>query len=150
MPIDLTALKNEIQNGPLKTTLAPLVTAKDWTQIASILNDKAQGGGTIEPSTVTARQLLGAVVGSEYVAASWTAAMRDLWRDILNEASRNAAPIKSAAFRNLVLAAVPSAASATRANLAALQTRAASRIELLFGEDLAVEAQQVYKAMVEI
>lgn len=131
MPIDPVQLREEINTGPLAATLAPLVAARIWQGIADKLNDKTLGGAQVDEIEVSARQLLGCLVGSEYLAL--TQAQRDLWGLIIREASVNKAPIKATAFRNLVLAAIPSSASATRTALGALQTRTGSRIEILFG-----------------
>ena len=140
MPLDPVALRTDIKTGPNSATLLPLLNASNYQGLADALNNRATGGANVDEDEVTARQLLGCVVGSEYIAASWTTAMRELWKDILAEASQNKAPIKNTAFRNLVLAAVPSAATVTRANLSALQTRLGSRIEILFGVGQTIDA----------
>lgn len=131
MPITPGPLRTEIHSGPLAATLLPLLQARSFVQLATVLNDRAQGGANVDEVTVTARQILGCLAGSEYLAL--TAAQRQLFDLIITEAAQNGAPIQSAAFRNLILTAIPASASTTRSNLAALQSRQGSRIEILFG-----------------
>lgn len=131
MPIDPVQLRAEIQSGPLTATLLPLLQASNWQGLADKLNDRTIGGANVDENEVTARQIIGCLVGSEYLAL--TQAQRDLFGLLINESSQNKFPIKNTAARNLMLAAIPASASGTRTNLGALQTRQGSRIEIVFG-----------------
>lgn len=129
MPIDYDALATEIGTDPQGLGYS----GNSDHQIAEILNTKGLSGETIEPQFVSADELQRAVVGAEYLTL--TDVQRELWLAILTAAAagERGVAVGDPDIRGQVLA-IWTAGSTTRSNLAALQTRDASRGEILFGE----------------
>lgn len=142
MAITKAALKSEIQNDPNALGYAPFSAASDWDSIAALLNDRSKGG-QINVAVLDARSLVNAVVAAEYNALTQPA--RDLWRDILTVGATQGVRLNDSGIVALVLAVW--SAGTTRTNLVALQKRAGSRCEALFGEATAVNAQDVFNAV---
>ena len=143
MAIVTQLLKAEIQSDPNALGYAPLVAAKNWGGISEILNDPAKGAVT----TVTyqsAVTLQGAVVPAEYIAL--TQQQRDLWQAIIT-ASGSSVDVNATGIKAQIGAIYTSGtAPLTRAAMIALQTRQASRGEILFGIDTVVDFYDVYYA----
>lgn len=142
MAITKAALKSEIQIDPNALGYAPFNAASDWDSIVALLNDKSKGG-QINVSVLDARSLVNAVVASEYNTLTQPA--RDLWRDVLTVGVSQGVRLNDSGIVSLVLAIW--SAGATRTNLIALQKRAGSRCEALFGEGAAVNSQDVFNAV---
>lgn len=128
MPIDVSALKTELLADPTSLGYASSIATKDLNRLADILN--TTGTNSVTVGTVTAVALQRCVVASEYLVL--TAAQRNLW-DIVILTGLNGITLSNALVRGQI-GAVWSAATVTRSNLSALQTRLASRIEVVFGE----------------
>lgn len=139
MAITLTALKNELNSDPKSLGYSAL----DDFEAADKLNEAGASGETIEPAFVTAFQAQQEVVGSEYLTL--TIGEQNLWNAILISVDSQGVPIKNAIIRGQV-ATIWGAGTTTRTNLVALQTRSASRAEVLFGEDVVVSMMDVHRA----
>jgi len=143
--IDLAALKTEMETGPLATEIAPLITAGSTQAIADVLNTPDVSRQI--DNFVTAIDITEAVDPIDFPTASNEQWKRDLWRDILlsvsseDEINANATNLKAKVLL------IFSPATDTRTNLAALQTRNGSRIEVVFGLNLTVSHGQVAKAL---
>jgi hypothetical protein len=135
-------LKVEIQSDPNALGYAALVAAKNWSGIADVLNNPANGQST-SVAYVNAQDLQNAVVASEYLALNQQ--QRDLWQAIITAAQGSVA-INSSNIKAQALAVYTSSAAATRSNLAALQFKQASRGEVLFGIGTLVGFYDVYYA----
>ena len=127
-------LKTGLQTDPAGLGYAPLVAAHDAIGLAGLLNDTTKGG-TIIRATVTAADLQGCVVPAEYAALS--AVQQNAWSAILVAAAGNGVPVSNANIRAQVTA-IWGAATTTRANCAALQSRPGSRAEALWGDGTVV------------
>lgn len=143
MTIVTQLLKAEIQSDPEALGYAPLVAAKNWGGISAILNDPTKGSVT----TVTfqsAATLQGAVVATEYIAL--TQQQRDLWQAIIT-ASGSSVDVNATGIKAQIGAVYTNAtAPLTRAAMIALQTKQASRAEVLFGIGAVVDFYDVYYA----
>ncbi len=139
MSIDLTLLKNELANDPKSLGYS----AFDDFEAADKLNEIGASAETIEPEFVPAYKAQQEVVASEYLAL--VTGEQNLWNAILTSKSENGIPIKNATIRGQV-ATIWGAGTTTRTNLVGLQTRSASRAEVLFGENVIVSMIQVHKA----
>lgn len=62
-PFTAANLQSEINNGPFKTTFAPLVTSQDFVDIAKTLNDEtnATGQGPVLAPPISGAALLAAI-----------------------------------------------------------------------------------------
>ena len=143
MAIVTSLLKAEIQSDPNALGYGPLATAKNWGGIAEILNDPVKGAVT----TVTyqsAATLQGAVVPAEYITL--TQPQRDMWQAIIT-ASGGSVDVNGTGIKSQIAAIYTNGtAPLTRAAMIALQTRQASRGEILFGIGTQVTFYDVYYA----
>jgi len=139
----IAALTTELSTDPAALGYAALTAAPDAAGLVTLLNDTTKGG-TLNPTYVDAHALVNAVVASEYNAL--TQAARDLWRDVIVAAGTNGVRVNDAGVKAIVLA-VWAAGTTTRTALAALQTRACSRFEKLFGENAACQDNDVKSAI---
>lgn len=137
MAINFATLTTEINTDPMALGYA----GKNDAAIAGLLNAVGLSGEIVDRSTVTSAQIQEQVVGSEFAALS--AVAQRLWLAIL---SIDVVPVKNANLRAQVLS-VWAAGTTTRSNLAALQTKSATRAEVLFGENVIVTHQDVAKAL---
>ena len=137
------ALKAELQNDPQTLGYAALVAANDDVALAHLLNDKTKGG-SVNRVTVTAAELQSCVVAAEY--ASLTADQKSLWQCILLAAADGGVRMSNANIRAQALA-VWAGGTTTRTNLGAMQDRAGSRAEALWGEGASVSHSSVSDAL---
>lgn len=137
MAVDLDTLKSEILNDPTGVGYA----GKDDGRIADLLNRASIA--TIEPESIPAADAQKAVVGSEYIAL--TQGQQSLWISILTVQD---IPVKNPRIRAQI-ASVWGPGTQTRANLVALQSRLASRVEILFGGGAVATQETVGKALRE-
>lgn len=143
MAIVTQLLKIEIQSDPNALGYAPLVTAKNWQGIADVLNNPANGAVT-SVTFQSAATLQGAVVASEYIGLSQQ--QRELWQAIIT-ASGSSVDVNAGGIKSQIGAIYTSSTAATtRANMIALQTKQASRGEVLFGIGTLVGFYDVYYA----
>lgn len=136
-------LQQEIQSDPTGLGYAPLVAQKQYGQIAEVLNS-ATSGVVSSVASVDTKALQSAVVASEYLSLS--AQQRDLWAALLS-AAQGSVPIRNTNIRQQALAVFTTSSPNTRTNLAALQTKAFSRAEVLGGERTVVGFYDVYYAI---
>ncbi len=136
MAVDLAALATEISVDPQVLGFA----GKNDGQIAALLNAIGGSGETLEPENITNIIAQKAVDGAEFLAL--TTAQQNLWLAILTIGT---IPVKDAVIRAQVTSVW--AAGTTRTNLVALQTRSASRSEILFGEGVSVTTGNVAIAL---
>ncbi len=130
MPINISALKVELQTDPKALGFSTFVAFRDLNKLVDLLNTKGLTNDTVSIGTITAMTLQQNVVAAEYIAL--TAAQRNLW-----DGTIFTCPQVIALSNTLVrgqIGPVWSAATSTRGNLSNLQVRAASRTEALFGE----------------
>lgn len=137
----LQTLRDEIDNDPQSLGYS----GKTNFQIAQILNTVGLSGETVDVPFVTTGEIQGAVVGSEYLLL--TAPQRDLWDAVLSAANTSrGVPIDNTNIRGQILDTWDPG-TATRSNLAALQTRSASRAEVLFGAGTIITDNDVEEAL---
>lgn len=99
----------------------------------------------VSATTVSSAQLQNAVVASDFTAL--TAAQQNLWAIIVQEAISRPLDLTLTGIRAQILAIFGSGTT-TRANLAALQTRAGSRAEALFGPGTFLTSTDISTALV--
>ena len=136
MAIDYAVLKTEIQIDPKGLELL----FSDIRDAADKLNEPGLSGETIEPENVSPVDMQAAVVATEY--AGLPAAAQRMWLAIVGLPD---VPIRNASLRQQVKD-IWAAGTATRGNLVALQSRSASRVEVLFGEGISVSYRDVARA----
>lgn len=135
MAVDLATLNAELETDPLGLGYATFVAAGNATHMAALVNDRSLGAGVVVVDSVTTTDMQRAVVATEYLTLA--APQRDLWLAILS--ASDSVPVADSLIRAQILA-VWLAGTDTRSNLGALQTRPASRGELLFGAGVTVTA----------
>lgn len=136
--VDFIALKAEITNDPLTLGYAAHVTAGRDIQVANLLN---MLGRTVDRVTVSAQEIVQAIVPSEYT--SLVAVERDRLAFMLLAGQLS---VKNTNVRAAFLL-IFGAGTASRAALGALQTRNGSRAEELFGEGTVITSDQVAQAI---
>ncbi len=136
MALDLSILKTELTTDPETLGYASFSDRG----AANKLNEAGASSETIEVEEVSAVDIQGAVVGSEFSALSATA--QRAWLAIVGLES---VPVKNTNLREQILD-IWGAGTTTRTNLAALQTKSATRAEVLFGEGVSVSQSDVQKA----
>ena len=137
MPVNAAILKSEIATDPKGLGYS----GKDDGQIARLLTRAGLSGETVEVSVINAATAQSAVVAAEFVTL--TPVQENLWRAIL---TLQQIPINNLNIRAQI-AQVWLTGTVTRANLAALQRRSASRAEALFGEGAGVGHEDVAVAL---
>lgn len=142
MPVNLSALRTEILTDPRGLGYSTGVTRGDHNLISDLLNTRA-ASHSVSIGTIFSIDMQQAVVAAEYAVIS--GGQRDLWNAIITTAV-NGVQISNTILRTQV-AFVWSAATTTRANLLALDTRTGSRAEVLFGEGTFIGAAQVGKSL---
>ena len=136
---NLLTLKSEINTDPE----ALGYSAVDTKGKALILND-ASLGENLDPATISATDLQAAVVATEY--GSLSAIQRELWMALLQSTTAGGVQATNTNIRSQITT-IWGAGTTTRSNLAALQTRNASRAEILFGEGVSITPQAVGRAL---
>jgi hypothetical protein len=131
--VDLTVLQTELSNNP------QTYGGTSDKEAAALLN-AVSATETIEVAEVSPTLVQNAVVNAEYIAL--TASNQRAWLAIVGLPS---VPVKLAGLRSQIMS-IWTAGTTTRASLAALQTRLASRAEVLFGENVRVTHPQVAQA----
>lgn len=137
--MDLLQLKTELETDPSGLGYAGPWAAGDNGTLTAILNE-IRPGITVEIAEADPQSVQACVVASEYAAISDV--QRRAWGCIVGLPT---IPVKNAAIRAQILA-IWAAGTATRANLAALQTRPGSRAEQLFGAGTVVSHQDIAKS----
>lgn len=142
MAVDLTALATEINTDPASLGLVALKNAGSDQAIADALNLVRAGAGFVVNRTdISARELMGAVVNTEYLALD--TGHQNLWQTLLITAPVDASNTQT----RTTVAAIFSSGTTTRANLVALSTRQGSRAEVLWGAGTVVRAIDVSRAL---
>jgi hypothetical protein len=143
--VDLVALKAEILTDPKGLGYAQwLPPTQSNFEIAKLMNTVGLSGETIEVNFVQAAEVQGAVVGLEFLAL--TAGEQRLWLSILTASQGAGIPIKGSSIKNQMLV-VWNVTTTTRANLAALQVKSATRGEVLFGDGTQITPDNVDLAL---
>lgn len=144
MAINVSALKVEIQTDPKALGYSAPARVGDLNRLADLLNTRGAGAGdTTTVGTTNAFELQQLVVPAEYLAL--TQAQRDLWDCIITTGTVRIS-LSNTLIRNQI-GAVWSAATSTRGNIVATQSRSASRIEVLFGEGAVADTNIIYLAL---
>lgn len=141
MAFVLSVLRTELLSSLQASAYSASIAVGDDNGVADQLN--VLTSATVSVGTVFTLAMQQSVSSGEYAVLS--AGQRDLWGAILTTAVTGVA-ISNAQIRAQV-AAVWSAGTTTRANLLALDTRAGSRAEVLFGEGIVVTPTDVQKAL---
>lgn len=144
MTIVASALKTELLTDPKAVGYSTFVAMGDYNRLADLLNRRGQTNETISISIITSVDLQANIVGTEYI--SLNQAQRDLWNCLITTGTGGLA-ISNTNIRSQI-GQVWSAATSSRALLTALQTRSASRIEVLFGEGLVADTNTIQYAVV--
>jgi hypothetical protein len=131
MPVNVAALRAELQNDPLALGYGPLRTAADDAGLAAKLN-AVSTANQVPRGYVLAADVYEAIVPAEWAALA--AQEKQRVQTLLSMGSVNASGANTAAS----FAAAFAAGTATRAALQALQNRAGSRAEVLFGAGVVV------------
>ena len=127
---------------------AAYVTANNDVTLAELLNDKTKGGN-IDKTKVTAAELQSCVIATEGISLS--VAQSALWQHILIAASDGGVILSDAQIRNQILQVFTAGgAGTTRSKVGALQQRAGSRAEALWGEGTTVSAGDVSRALRDV
>lgn len=136
--VDFPALANEINNDPMTLGYA----GKSDYEIATILNTAGASGETLFKSYTLVEDIIACIVRSEYDALAAAG------KTYLNEVVLKSAKVKTGneTLRNQI-GGLFAAGTATRTNLIAVASRAASRAEILFGEGAYISDQDVATAL---
>ncbi len=134
--MDLNILKTELTTDPKTLGYSGL----NDREAANKLNEVGASGETVDVVQVEALHLQSAVVGSEFASLSATA--QRAWLAIVG---LERVPVKNTNLRGQILS-IWTGVTTTRANLAALQTKSATRAEVLFGEGVSITQSDVQKA----
>ncbi len=134
----LQELRDEIDNDPKALGYSGLTNF----QIANLLNAVGLSGETVDVAVVSSAALQAEVIGSEYLTLN--AGQRDLWAALLM--GTDSIEVRDTEIRGQVLL-IWDAATTTRANLATLQTRSASRAEALWGDGTFITTTMVDEAL---
>jgi hypothetical protein len=140
----LTETQLEILKTELATDPAGLGYTSDDPTCATLLSTVGLSGETIDREVIDGQELSAAVVMSEYMVLS--AAEQRAWMTVL-AAGSGQIDVSNTNIRSQIQA-IWGAGTTTRANLVALQTRGASRTEVLFGIGVSVGHLDVAKARV--
>lgn len=140
MAFTLTQLAAEITTDPTSLGLVALRDAGSDQALADALN-LPRAGITVNRNDLSGRELLNAVVLSEYTAL--TQANRDLWQALLTIAPLDATDTQT----RTTVGAIFAAGTTTRTNLVALSTRPGSRAEQLWGTGTRITALDVSRAL---
>jgi len=143
MPVNISALKVELQTDPKALGYSAFVTIRDLNRLVDRMNTRGLTNETVSVSIVTSNDLQINVVGTEYTGL--TAAQRNLW-DVIIFTGTQGVSLSNANVRNQI-GVVWSAATVTRSNLSNLQNRSASRAEVLFGESTVVGTGEIALAL---
>jgi len=135
--IDLAGLQAEILTDPM----ALGYSGKTDPETAALLNAIGGSGETIERDVVDTWEVIEATVPSEWVAL--TNAEESRYNMLISAGSLS---VKGANVRQM-FKDMFNAGTTTRANLAALQVRSASRAEVLFGGGMIVSHLDVARAL---
>jgi hypothetical protein len=138
--IDYTVLNTELTNDPKNRGYAVPMAAGDTGEVARLLNEQLPTE-SVERASITPQEAQAAVDVADFKAL--TAGAQRAWLAIVGLPE---VPVKNPQIRAQV-AAIWGPGTATRANLVALQTRDASRAEVLFGEGISVTHLDVARAL---
>lgn len=146
MSVDLTALKTELTTDPTGLGYPP--DAADTAADASIINTLGISGETIEPEFVTTLQAHAAIELTEFLTL--TSGEQSFWLAMIQSAAAGGGfPVKDPAVRAQIGALFRAGEGNqpdTRAALIVLQTRTATRAEVLFGEGISASPQDCAQA----
>lgn len=138
MAINYTALANEINTDPKALGYA----GKSDYEISQIMNTPGASAETLFRSYTPVEDIIAAIVRSEYDALAAAG------KTYLNEVVLKSAKVKTGdATLRTQIAQLFGAGTQTRTNLTAVASRAASRAEVLFGEDINVTDADVARAL---
>jgi len=137
MALDYAALQTEIQAD----TMGLGYSGKSDPEITALLNEIGGSGETIERDVIDTWEIIDATLPSEWAGLSNAEEAR--YNMLISAGRLN---VKSANVRQ-AFADMFGAATQTRANLLALQTRPASRAEVLFGGGVIVSHLDVARAL---
>jgi hypothetical protein len=133
----IAQLKAELDNDPAGLGYA----GKGVTDTSALLNTPGAAHGTVDVQMVTNTDLQSAVVASEWAALA-NANLERLWLAVVG---METIPIHDANIRNQILE-VWGPGTATRTNLAGLQTRQGTRAEALWGVDTYISNSEINEA----
>ena len=143
MAIDLTLLKAELTADP--KTLGYPADASDTAKDSELLNTIGASGETIEPEFVPAMEMQEQVGPADYTALTDT--KRTLWSVLVAaSASSGGFPLKSTGIRLQLVEIWGGTTTGTR--IIVLQSRSATRAEVLFGEGIFVSPQDCAAARI--
>lgn len=143
MPVNISALKVELQTDPKALGYSAFVTIRDLNRLVDLINTPGLTNDTVSVAIVTSSDLQVNVVGSEYLGL--TAGQRNLWDVIIFTGTQGIA-LSNPNVRNQI-GVVWSAATTTRSNLSNLQNRQSSRAEALFGENITIGTGEIDLAL---
>jgi hypothetical protein len=142
MSVSLSILNTEIITDP-KTLGISYDTEENQNNnisIANVLNTIGMSGENIEVNEISTVDMQSAVVGTEFMSLSNV--KQRAWLAIVGLPS---VPVKNSNLRSQV-SEIWGALTITRSNLVLLQSRSASRSEVLFGEGVKVTSFDVHMA----
>jgi hypothetical protein len=138
MAINYTALTNEINTDPKSLGYA----GKSDYEIAVLMNTRGASAETLFRMYTPIEDIVASIVRSEYDALAAAG------KTYLNEVVLKGSRVKTGdATLRSQLAALFGAGTTTRTNLTNVASRAASRAEILFGEDIEVSDADVARAL---
>lgn len=136
MVINLGQLKTELATDPKGLGYSSLSDR----EAANKLNEVGASSEMVDVVQVSALEMQSTVVGSEFASLSATA--QRAWLAIVG---LGRVPVKNINLRGQILS-IWGASTTTRTNLATLQTKSATRAEVLFGEGVSITQSDVQKA----
>ena len=139
---NLLSLKSELLSDPQGLGYGLAIASDNYRGVASALNNV--GPETIDPAIISTGDLQGAVDPTEFLAL--TDRKATLWLSILQAATASGIRATNPNIRAQI-GSVWAAGTTTRDNLGALQTRPASRMEVLFGEGTIVKPVELGRAL---
>ncbi len=143
MTVTIPELTIELQTDPQTLGYQAFIDSGDHAGLADLMNTIGVSDETIEPEFVSDTLVQSAVVYSEYQALD--ADQRAVW-DLLIALNDTQIPVKDQGIRDQILS-IWVGGTQTRTNLGALQTRDASRTEVVFDENDVVTAAQIGEAL---
>jgi hypothetical protein len=140
MAFTYAQLKTEITTDPAALGLVVDYNAGRDGAVADKLN--AVANLDVTRTLIPAYEVLSAIVPSEWTAAGFTTANKQMLQTLLSQQYLDASNANIRAWFTTMFAA----GTTTRTNLAALQTRKGSRAEVAFGIDTRISAADVAAA----
>ena len=138
---NLLTLKGNVQTDPRSLGFAALLPSKDYREVSALMN--APSRETLDVATISIGDLQGSVDATEF--ESLTDSKRALWLSLLQSAEGGGVEATNENIRAQILSVWGTGTTGT--TLVALQSRLATEMELLFGENATCTPQAIGRAL---